>query len=226
MRLSKFWRIRFISLFPQRSGMSFAPRWTRRQRICRDCVNCLRRRASSMSLSRPSPIEKIHDTASFACGVDPLNEYLRKYALVNHQNRSARTYVALRDGRVVGYYALAAGSVSRDEVPHRVAQGLGRYPVPITILARLAVDISEEGRGLGKSLLKDAVLRALQASELAGSRAIVAHAKDETAKEFYRKFDFVPSPVNEMHLYLLMKDVQLVVRGDLTGRSGRTGRRK
>jgi predicted N-acetyltransferase YhbS len=140
-----------------------------------------------------------------------LNEFLRKYALLNHQNRSARTYVASRElNRVVGYYTLANGSVSRDEVPARVGQGLGKYPVPITLLARLAVDLSEKGRSVGRGLLKDAVLRAYQASELVGSRAIVTHAKDESASTFYRKFQFSPSPLNEFHLYLLIKDVRAI----------------
>ena len=166
-----------------------------------------------MSISSPAPIDKSHDTSSFNCGVAPLNEYLQKYALLNHQNRSARTYVAMRGNRLVGYYTLAAGSVSRDEVPARVAKGLGHYPVPITLLARLAVDQSEKGKGLGRSLLRDALLRALQASEMVGSRAIVTHAKDEAARQFYQKFDFVPSPINELHLYLLMKDVRAIVVG-------------
>ncbi|MFN0167916.1 MAG: GNAT family N-acetyltransferase [Bryobacteraceae bacterium] len=161
-----------------------------------------------MSLSSPVPITRGHDTASFDCGVEPLNNYLRQYALLNHQNRSSRTYVAMRGGRIVGYYTLANGSVSRDEVPPRVAHGLGRYPVPITLLARLAVDVSEKGKGLGRGLLKDAVLRAYQASELVGSRAIVTHAKDEAAKAFYQRFQFTPSPINEFHLYLLMKDIR------------------
>ena len=161
-----------------------------------------------MSLSNPAPLDRTHDTASFDCGVDPLNDYLRKYALVNQQNRSARTYVALRENRIAGYYSLASGSVSRDEVPARVAQGLGKYPVPVTLLARLAVDLSEKGKGLGRGLLKDAVLRAIQASDLVGSRAIVTHAKDEAAKAFYLKFSFVPSPLNDLHLYLLMKDIK------------------
>ena len=94
-----------------------------------------------MSLSSPVPITKQHDTSSYDCGAAALNEYLRQYALLNHQNRSARTYVAMRAQRIVGYYTLANGSVSREQVPARVAQGLCKYPVPITLLARLAVDI-------------------------------------------------------------------------------------
>lgn len=161
-----------------------------------------------MSLGSTQPLTKLHDVSGFDCGVPPLNDYLRKFALSNHLNRSARTYVATRDFRVVGYYTLANGSVSRDEAPTRVSQGLGRYPVPITLLARLAVDLSEKGKGLGKGLLKDAILRSLQAADLVGSRAIVTHAKDVAAKAFYAKYQFEPSPLNEFHLYLLMKDAK------------------
>jgi len=164
-------------------------------------------------LKRPSPLEKGHDLSAFDCGVESLNDYLRKYAYLNHQNRSARTYVATRGERVVGYYTLAAGSVRREETPRRVAQGLAQYPVPVILLARLAVDKGEQGKGLGRALLKDAILRALQASDIVGSRAILTHAKDEKARAFYRKFGFEPSPVNELHLYLLIKDIKKTLAG-------------
>lgn len=163
-----------------------------------------------MTLNRPIPIDKTHVLTSFDCGVAPLNDYLVKYASVNHLNRSARTFVATRADRVVGYYTLAAGSVSRDQVPPRVSRGLGQYPVPVILLARLAVDVTEAGKGLGAGLLKDAVLRAFQASDLVGCRAILTHAKDRQAVTFYLKYGFVPSPVNDFHLYLLMKDVKLI----------------
>jgi len=188
--------------------MSSWPLWMRRRGIFRACGNFCPSQAFSMGLSSPVPLDKSHDTGSFDCGVEALNDYIRRYALLNHQNRSARTYVAMRESRLIGYYTLASGSVSRAEVPARVAQGLGNYPVPITLLARLAVDVSERGRGLGRGLLKDALLRAFQASEIVGSRAIVTHAKDESAKAFYGKFNFAPSPLNDLHLYLLMKDVK------------------
>ncbi|MEZ5402734.1 MAG: GNAT family N-acetyltransferase [Bryobacteraceae bacterium] len=162
------------------------------------------------SLTSPVAITKDHGTASFDCGVEALNQYLRRYALVNQQNRSARTYVAMRGDRIAGYYTLANGSVSRDEAPARVAQGLGRYPVPVTLLARLAVDVGERGRGLGRGLLRDALLRALQASEIVGSRAVVTHAKDDAPGAFYRRYGFFASPLNEHHLYLLMKDIRAV----------------
>lgn len=137
-----------------------------------------------------------------------LPSQIRTSALQNHKNRSARTYVTTRDKRVLGYYTLAAGSVGREEVPARVAKGLGKYPVPIVLLARLAVDRSEQGKGLGAALLKDALLRAVQAADVVGCRAVLVHAKDQAAQAFYRKFDFEASPIDELHLYLLIKDIE------------------
>jgi GNAT superfamily N-acetyltransferase len=162
-------------------------------------------------LSRPSPLAKTHDVSRFDCGVASLNDYLGNYAYVNQQSHSARTYVAARGLRVVGYYTLAAGSVRCEATPPRVARGLGQYPVPVIVLARLGVDIAEQGQGLGKALLKDAILRAAQASDIIGSRAILTHAKDEKANAFYSKFGFEASPVHTLHLYLLMKDVKKIL---------------
>ena len=122
-------------------------------------------------IRKPVALEKGHDLSGFDCGVPRLNDYLRKFALTNHQNRSARTYVAVRGEHVVGYYTLAAGSVGREETPRRVAQGLGQYPVPVILLARLAVDAGEQGHGLGGGLVKDAILRAAQAADIIGVRA-------------------------------------------------------
>jgi GNAT superfamily N-acetyltransferase len=154
------------------------------------------------------PLEAHHDVSAFDCGAPALNEFLKKYALTNQQNQSARTYVTRRSNTVVGYYTLAAGSVSREETPTRVAKGLPRHPVPIILLARLAVDRSEQGRGVGAGLLKDALLRVAQAADLIGCRALLVHAKDPAARAFYPRFGFEPSPVDELHLYLLMKDLK------------------
>ena len=121
--------------------------------------------------------------------------------------------MAARGKRVVGYYALAYGSVEPQVAPARVRKGLARHPIPVMVLARLAVDRSEQGRGLGEGLLKDALLRTLQAADIAGLRAVVVHAKDETARAFYERFDFVRSPIDEYHLMLLMKDLRKIVAG-------------
>jgi GNAT superfamily N-acetyltransferase len=159
-------------------------------------------------LRSPVPLEAGHDLSAFDCGAPALNDYLKKFALVNQQNLSARTYVALRGEAVVGYYTLAAGSVGREVAPTRVTRGLARHPVPIILLARLGVDRGEQGRGVGAGLLKDALLRASQAADSIGCRAVLVHAKDQAAKAFYQRFGFEPSPVDELHLYLLMKDIK------------------
>jgi GNAT superfamily N-acetyltransferase len=159
-------------------------------------------------LDGPVPLEAGHDVTAFDCGATALNEYLRKYVLINQQNQSARTYVACRAGQVVAYYTLAAGSVRREEAPDRIVKGLARHPVPLILLARLAVDRTEQGHGLGRGLLKDALLRASQAADLIGCRAVLVHAKDDAAKAFYEKFGFEASPIDHLHLYLLMKDIK------------------
>ncbi len=169
--------------------------------------------AKPTKLQTPVPLEKSHDLSAFDCGSAPLNDYLRKYAFQNQQNRSARTYVVLRNACVVGYYTLAAGSVNRDETPQRVAKGLANYPVPIFLLARLGVDRTEKGKGLGAALLKDALSRCAQAADLVGCRAVLVHAKDQPAQTFYRKFGFESSPIDEFHLYLLMKDIKAMITG-------------
>jgi GNAT superfamily N-acetyltransferase len=112
----------------------------------------------------------------------------------------------------VGYYSLTVGHVAREEAPERLTKGLARHPVPIILLARLAVDRRRQGQGIGKAPLKDAMLRTLQAADIAGIRALAVHARDEPARDFYQKFDFVPSsPTDPMHLFVLLKDVRRIV---------------
>ena len=108
----------------------------------------------------------------------------------------------------MGYYSLAYGAVEASETPPRIKKGLGRYPIPVMVLTRLAVDLSVKGKGLGAGLLRDALIRTLQAADIAGLRAVVVHTKDEKVKSFYTKFGFVSSPLHESHLYLLVKDIR------------------
>jgi GNAT superfamily N-acetyltransferase len=162
---------------------------------------------SAENLTPPVLLTKDHDRNSFDCGVSPLNDYLKKYALQNQKKDAARTYVATRGNRIVGYYTLAYGSVSLDEAPQSVKSGLPRHPIPVILLARLAVDSTEQGRGLGASLLKDALLRTIQAAEIAGLRAMLVHAKDDSAKRFYEKFGFEPSPIDAYHLFLRLSGI-------------------
>jgi len=159
-------------------------------------------------------IEKLRpdrQIASFDCGREELNRYLSRYAWTNRQAGAAQTYVGLVGDAVIGYHNLAVGRVSRDEAPERLTKGLARHPVPIMLLARLAVDRRWHGQGVGKALLKDAMQRTLQAADIAGIRAFAVHAKEEEARNFYRKFDFIASPTDPMHLFVLLKDVRRII---------------
>ena len=162
-----------------------------------------------------SPVEKLtedHELAAFDCGKLSLNDWLKRFALTNQKNDSARTYVVCRAAHVVGYYSLSAGAVSRDESPARIARGLAKHPIGVILLARLAVDGKEQRTGLGKSLLMDALLRALHAADAIGARAILVHAIDDDAASFYRKFGFDPSPLDSKQLMLLMKDLRATLK--------------
>ena len=160
-------------------------------------------------------IEKLsaaHEFLDFDCGNPELNRFLLRYALQNQQSNSAQTYVACIEGRVIGYYSLAVGAVTHDEAPPRVTKGLPLHPIPIMILARLAVDKRQQGKGIGKGLLKDALRRTAQAADIAGIRALVVHAKDDKARAWYEQFDFEPSPTDPLHLFLLMKDIKKILQ--------------
>jgi GNAT superfamily N-acetyltransferase len=144
----------------------------------------------------------------FDCGREELIRYLQRYASPNQQAGAAQTYLGMDGETIAGYHTLTVGSVTLEESPERLKKGLARHPVPIMLLARLAVDRRWQSQGVGKSLLRDAMLRTLQASEIAGIRAFAVHAKDEEARRFYEHFDFVPSPTDPMHLFILLKDVR------------------
>lgn len=162
-----------------------------------------------------SPVEKLtddHQLAAFDCGKPSLNDWLKRFALTNQKNDSARTYVVHRAAHVVGYYSLSAGAVSRDESPSRIAKGLAKHPIGVILLARLAVHGGEQRTGLGKSLLMDALLRALHAADAIGARAILVHAIDDEASSFYRKFGFETSPLDSKQLMLLMKDLRATLK--------------
>jgi GNAT superfamily N-acetyltransferase len=162
-----------------------------------------------LPLRGPEVLTEAHDCSAFDCGNDALNRFLKRHALNNQRNQSARTYVALRgETRVVGFYTLAAASAEFDVVPPRLAKGLARHPIPLALLARLAVDLTEQGAGLGCGLLKDSLKRFLQAQAIIGARALVVQAKDERASEFYQHFGFLPSPIDASHLCLMTKDIQ------------------
>jgi GNAT superfamily N-acetyltransferase len=159
-------------------------------------------------LSAVEPLNDEPDIGEFECGKhQSLTDWLKRYAKASEQARSARTYVIHRANRVVGYFSLTASSVRKVDASPRAAKGQPGYPIPVILLARLAIDKSEQGQGLGAALLKDALQRCLRASEEIGARAVLVHAIDEEAKSFYQHFGFENCTVDDLHLMLLIKDI-------------------
>lgn len=168
--------------------------------------------AENQSFSAVQKLDASHEVDAFDCGKEPLDQFLQRHALVNQKAGSAQTYVVCRgEQRVAGYYSLTVGAVEHADAPGRVGKGLARHPIPVMLLARLAIDRAEQGKGLGKALLKDALLRTAQAAEIAGIRALLVHAKDDEARAWYEQFDFEPSPTDPYHLFLLMKDLRALL---------------
>jgi GNAT superfamily N-acetyltransferase len=153
-------------------------------------------------------LDRSDDVESFDCGYAALNRYLARFALTSQSAGSAQTYVAVAGDKVIGYYSLAVGAVAHAEAPPRIVKGLALHPVPVMLLARLAVDNATKGEGLGAALLHDALARTLQAADIAGIRAVIVHAKNDEARRFYEHFDFDPSPTDSYHLHLLIKDLR------------------
>ncbi len=163
------------------------------------------------SLSSPSLLTADHILNDFNCGHDTLNNWLKRYAIQNQKANAAKTFVVCKDLRVVGYYSLAVGSIEHEVATARTKKGLARHPIPVMILARLAVDFRYQGKKIGSGLLKDAIVRTLQAADHAGIRAIFVHAKDNDARRFYKHFDFEESPIDSLKLMLLIKDARKTV---------------
>ena len=157
---------------------------------------------------RIEKLQRSHPVDRFDCGQEDLNRFLIRYALQAQQAGASQTYLALDGEGVVGFYSLVVGQVDYDHAPERVTKGLARHPVPVMLLARLAVSLDHQGRRLGAGLLKDAMQRTLRAADIAGIRALVTHAKDDAARRFYERFDFVASPSDPYHLLMLMKDMR------------------
>lgn len=160
--------------------------------------------------SRPRPIREDDDTATFDSGERSLDDHLRKWALANHLQGASRCFVTCRNGRVVGYYALASAGIQRSDASGRVRRNMPD-PVPVILLSRLAVDRREQGLGLGKHLLRDAIERCVQAADIVGVRAMLVHALHDNARAFYAHFDFEPSPTDPLHLLLLIGDARALI---------------
>jgi GNAT superfamily N-acetyltransferase len=164
-------------------------------------------------LLAPQPLAGHHRLEGFDCGKPALNDWLWRHARQAQGSGSAKTFVVAEDdGRVAGYFSLTVGQVDTLEVPERIRKGMGQYPVPVVILARLAVSQQDQGRGIGLGLLQDAIRRTMLMAEQAGIRAMMTHPIDEDAAKFYTRFGFIASPLREQQLLLLLKDARRWVR--------------
>lgn len=152
-------------------------------------------------------LERADERSTFTSGAEELDQWLRKYAWQNQRANNAVTYVTVRDGVVMGYYAIAAAAYARENLPENEQRGRPRE-IPCILLARLAVDQQAAGLGLGAALVRDAVLRAWRAGQAIGATALLVHCRDEAARSFYLHLaDFLPSPVEPLHLMLPMKAI-------------------
>jgi GNAT superfamily N-acetyltransferase len=155
----------------------------------------------------------VHGLNAFDCGKAALNIWLKRFARINVQNDSARVYIAHSCDRIaLGYHALTAGSVNREDAPTRISHGLAAHPIRVVVLGRLAVDLTQQGKGLGTTLLRDALIRIEQAADTVGVRAVLVQAIDETARSFYLRFGFSPTVVDELRLMLLMRDLRAFLK--------------
>lgn len=161
-----------------------------------------------MSPSAPQSLNAHHRLEEFDCGKPALTDWLLRHARQAQGSGSARTFVVCDEERVVGYFSLTVGQIDTLEAPERIRRGMGQYPIPLVILARLAVDLDYQGQGLGFSMLQDAIRRTLVISEQAGIRALLTHPIDTEAEAFYRRFGFEPTPENDRQLILLLKDAR------------------
>ena len=158
-------------------------------------------------IRRPEPLTARHLVGDFDCGNETLNAWLRDRALDNERRGATRTFVSTRGRRAAGYCSLAVSAVHRREATGRARRNMPE-PIPAMLLARLAVDRSEQHSGLGRQLLRDAMLRTLQVADIAGIRLLLVHANDEEAKAWYRRFDFEESPTDPLQLMLLLDDLR------------------
>ena len=163
---------------------------------------------ADVPLSGPEKLARQHALDAFSCGVESLDTWLKRFAYTNQQSDLTTTYVVHRKNKAAGYYSLTAGSVNREDALLRMAKGAPNHPVGVVLLARLAVHESEKGAGLGRALLKDALVRSASAADIIAVKAVLVHALNEEARRFYLRFDFEPSPAHPLHLMLLMKDIR------------------
>lgn len=158
-------------------------------------------------ITAPALLTSEHDLEAFDSGNSTLDEWLVKRALKNQNNGASRTFVICDDGKVIGYYALATGSVERDVATGNFSRGMPE-PIPVIVLGRLAIDKEYQGKHLGSALLKDAMLRTVTISQNVGVRGLLVHAISEEAKRFYMNYGFQESPIDPMTLLMSVKNIK------------------
>jgi GNAT superfamily N-acetyltransferase len=158
---------------------------------------------------RIEKLDRTHVVEPFTCGHPELDRFLVRHAFGAQQSNSSQTYVAVAGKEVIGFYTIVAGEVHHVNAPERVVKGMPRHPIPLLVLARLAVQTSAQGHGIGAGLLLDALGRTLQVADVVGIRALAVHAKDDQADAFYRHFGFAHSPTDPRHLFMIIKDIRL-----------------
>lgn len=163
-----------------------------------------------MSLSAPEILAPDHQLDGFSCGQEALDAWLKTRARRNEREGASRTYVVCENKTVVGYYALAVGAVIAAEAPGKVRRNMPD-PIPVMVLGRLAIDQTRQSQGLGSALLRDAILRTLQAAEIGGIRALLVHALDDEAARFYQHHGFMPSPSDPATLMITLKDARKAI---------------
>ena len=160
----------------------------------------------------PEPLGPAHLLQTFDCGKAALDDWLLRHARQAQASGSARTFVVADGDRIAGYFSLTVGQIDTLEAPERVRKGMGRYPIPVVVLVRLAVDREYQGQGVGTGMLRDAIRRTLVMADQAGIRAMLTHPLDEDASRFYQRFGFIPSPLREQQLLLLLKDARRSIK--------------
>ena len=158
-------------------------------------------------LNNPDELNRDHDVSGFGCGRESLDDWLKNRALKSNAAGDSRVFVVCDDAlEVVGYYAISAGSVGRDDAVGKIKRN-APDPIPMALIGRLAVRNDLQGHGIGPALLRDAILRISQASQHIGVKGVLVHALDEEAARFYVRMGFRPSPASDFHLMISLKDI-------------------